>query len=230
MKLQYTISPIKFETIEELPNGWNDDKFRELLDIMEYGDTSDLSSQELKEMCLLSLTDNDPDEAAKIVLEYVFGERLNQGQIDNISHEIINERMWEEYADLSLHEDLFNVTQILHKAYNGKFPHPEAVRLRTKISSKEKRGIELLLVKTEASLIRLLDQGMPENTLISRLFKEQLKGGDFEDAQHIIWQYKVQAEEEDSVVFELISSSYWLHDLKYAENFEGILVDEDSVP
>lgn len=228
MKLHYTIEPIKFQIIEELPHAWNDDDYKKLLDIAEYGDTSDLSSQELKEMCLLSISDNEPNEAAKLVLAYVFGERLNQGQIDNLSHEMETEKVWEEYAELSMHEEFFNATQLLYKAYNGKFPHAQAVRFKLKVTSKEKTGMELFDEDAETALIRLLVQGMPENTLINRLFDEELKGGEFKDAQDIIWQYTKEPAEDNSQVFEIISSTYWFDDLKYADTFEAALeIEED---
>lgn len=227
MKSHFNIEPITFKVIKELPNSWNENNYKELLDIMEYGDSSDLSSIELKEMCLLSLSDNEPDEAATIVLEYIFKDRLNKGQIDNISHEMIDEKIWEEYAELSLHEQFFNVNQLLYEAYNGKFPHPEAVQLKVQITAKDKSGQELLENCTEANLIRILIQGMPENTLINRLFDEQIEGDEFKDAQDIIWQYKMESNSENSVTFDIISSSYWLHDLKYSETFEAVLISED---
>lgn len=228
MKLRYTIEPIKFQTIEELPHAWNDADYKKLLDTAEYGDTSDLSSQELKEMCLLSISDNEPDEAAKLILAYVFGERLNQGQIDNLSHEMETEKVWEEYAELSMHEEFFNATQLLYKAYNGKFPHPEAVRFRMKVTSKEKMGMEIFEKDTEAGLVRLLVQGMAENTLINRLFDDELKGGDFKDAKDIIWQYTKESAEDNSRIFEIISSTYWFNDLKFAETFEAMLETEED--
>ncbi|HZJ19306.1 MAG TPA: hypothetical protein VFD35_02995 [Pricia sp.] len=228
MKLHYTIEPIKFQTIEELPHAWNDEDYKKLLATAEFGDTSELSSQELKEMCLLSITDNEPDEAARLVLAYVFGERLNPGQIDNLSHEMETEKVWEEYAELSMHEEFFNATQLLYKAYNGKFPHPEAVRFKMKVTSKEKTGMEIFEKDAEAGLIRLLVQGMPENTLINRLFDEELKGGDFKDAKDIIWQYTEEVAEENSQVFEIISSTYWFNDLKFAESFEATLETEED--
>ncbi len=228
MKLQYTIEPIKFQTIEELPRAWNDEDYKKLLDSAEYGDTSDLSSQELKEMCLLSISDNEPDEAAKLILAYVFGERLNQGQIDNLSHEMETEKVWEEYAELSMHEEFFNATQLLYKAYNGKFPHPEAVRFKMKVTSKEKTGLEIFEGDTEAAIIRLLVQGMPENTLINRLFDDELKGGHFKDAKDIIWQYTKESAENNALEFEIISSTYWFNDLKFAEAFDAMLETEED--
>lgn len=228
MKFHYSLQPIKFEIIGELPNAWSNDSYIALLDVMEYGDTSDLSPQELKEMCMLSLSDNEADEAAKIVLQYIFENRLNAGQIDNLSHEMIDEKVWEEYAELSMHEELFNATQLLYEAYNGKFPHPEAVRYTVNITCKEPMGMRVFEKEAETALLRLLVQGMPENTLIHRLFDEQLEGGDFADAKDIIWQFKKEATGDKAMRFELISSTYWLHDLKYAEDFEAILTEEEQ--
>jgi len=68
-----------------LPNAWNDKNYRDLLEIMDYGDTSELTPDELKEMCLMSLTDNEPEDAAKIVLEYIFKDRLTNGVLYQVT-------------------------------------------------------------------------------------------------------------------------------------------------
>tara|TARA_R110002049_G_scaffold23727_2_gene84315 strand:+ start:1447 stop:2130 length:684 start_codon:yes stop_codon:yes gene_type:complete len=227
MKLHFKIDPESFKLIEELPNAWNKDNYEELLNIMEYGDTSDLSLEELKDMCLLYLSDNEPDEAATIVLQYIFGERLKKGQIDTISHDMQEEKIWEEYADLSMHEEFFNATQLLYEAFNGKFPHPEAIQFKVKITAMEKSGYDFFDEDTEANLIRLLVQGMEKNTLINRLFDEQIEDGDFEEAQDILWQYKKEKDSESTTSFDIISSKYWLHNLKYAEAFEAVLITND---
>ncbi len=223
MKLNFSITPIKFAVFTELPNSWTKDDYLKLLELMEYGDTANLTDAELKDMCLLSLSDNDPDEAAKIVLNYLFGSRLTSGQIDNLSHEMIEEHMWEEYAELDLHETFFNAAQLLYEAFNGIFPHPEAAGFKVAIGPKEKMARSLFDKNTEMSLIRLLVQGMPQNTLINRLFEDQLAGGDFEDAKHIIWQYKMEPAQDGTLIFDIISSLYWFHDFKYAESYPAIL-------
>ena len=227
MKLHFNIEPLKFKTLEVLPGAWSDDDYKKLLEIMDYGDTSSLSSKELEEMCMLSIADNDPDEAARLVLNYVFDERLNTGQTENISHEMTTEKIWEEYAELDMHEGFFNVTQLLYKSFNGKFPHPEAVQLEVKITAKDKQGITFLETDTEAGLLRLLAQGMPDNTLINRLFDDQLKGDEFKDAKDIIWQYKEMEKSEKSITFNIVSSTYWLQDLKFIDAFDAEFIDED---
>ena len=224
MKHLFTINPKSFKVVHELPNAWSNTDYTKLLEIMDYGDTSGLNPNELKEMCLLSITDNDPEEAAKLLLEYIFQDRLNSGQIDNISNEMVEEKIWEEYADLSMHEEFFNVTQILYDAYNGKFPNPEAVVMNIEFAAKNPKSIAVFESDIEANLIRLITSGMPENTLIKRLFDDQLNGEDFPDAKDIIWQYKKTATEGDKLVFEIISSTYWFHDFKYIESYEAELI------
>ena len=190
---------------------------------MDYGDTSGLNPNELKEMCLLSISDNEPEEAAKLILEYIFQDRLNAGQRDNISNEMVEEKIWEEYADLSMHEEFFSATQILFDAYNGKFPHPEAVVMQIEFTAKNPKSIAVFESEIEANLIRLITSGMPENKLIKRLFYDQLNGEDFPDVKDIIWQYKRTATEGDKLVYKIISSTYWFHDFKYIEEYEAEL-------
>ena len=227
MKSAFNIELLKFSTIYELPNGWTSLNYKELLEAMDYGDTSDIAEMELKEMCLMSLSDNDPEEAAKIVLEYVFKDRFNAGQIQNLSHEMLDESMWEEYADLAEHEEFFNVHQLLYQAYNGKFPYPEAVQFKIQITTKNKEELAILDENSEPLIIRLLAQGMPENTIINRLFTENMKGGQFKEAKDIIWQLKKEKSTEYSVVFEIVSSEYWFKDLKYVNGFDAEILLPD---
>jgi hypothetical protein len=227
MKLHFTVELLKFEIIEELENGWNTDDYRALLVAAEYGDTSEIADEELKEMSLIALSDYEPEEAAKIVLTYIFAGTLNAGQVNNLANEMLDEKMWEEYADLSLHEQFFSVSQLLYQAFKGKFPHPEAVRCRVKIDAEEKAGYAIFEKDTETALLRILVQGMPPNTLISRLFEDQVSEGEFREAKDIIWQFKEEVED-DALIFELISSEYWLRDLKYAEPFEAVLTQAET--
>ena len=221
--MKYRIELKKFETIRELPNSWDNDNYAELLEIMEFGDTATIPSSELKEMCMLSLTDFEPSEAAEIVLKYLFKDNLSSSQIANLSHEMLHEKMWEEYADLSLHEQFFNAGQLLFQAFNGKFPQPEALRFKLELEAAKKEDMSVFKSDFEASIIRLLVAGMPKNTLLNRLFSEQLEGQAFPDAKDIIWQYNRESLGDKSMVIEVISSVYWFHDLKFTVPFEAEL-------
>lgn len=195
---------------------------------MDYGDTTALLDSELEEMCLLSLSDNETHEAAKIVLKYLFKDRLNKGQVENLSHEMLNEHPWEEYSDLSMHETFFNAGQLLYKAYNGKFPNPKAIHFKVTFTVKSKIMLAVFEEDTEEQIIRILAQGMPENTLLKRLFKEELANGGLEEAKDIIWQLKKISHEETFVTYDLLSSNRWFGDMKYAEDFEAIIDIEND--
>tara|TARA_R110002050_G_scaffold261556_1_gene401575 strand:+ start:32455 stop:33141 length:687 start_codon:yes stop_codon:yes gene_type:complete len=221
MKTFFKVEKLKFNSIQELPNSWNNQNYSDLLDLMDFGDTSELTPEELKEFCLMTLADNEPEDAAKIVLEYIFKNKLNKGQIENISIEMLDEKMWEEYADLSMHEDFFNVTQLLYQAYNGKFPTPKAVMFQVKVTANSKEELSVFNDFPEAPLIRLLVKGLSENTLIYRLFEEQVEGFKFKDAKDIIWQLTIEKKEEKTLLFNVISSTYWFHDFKYVDTFEA---------
>jgi hypothetical protein len=222
MKIKYHVSCPEFKTIKELQGFWTNQKYKDILDLLDFPDVESIEQNELKDMCYMALTDNEPEESAKIVLEYIFKDKLNDGQISNLSHEIVSEKLWEEYADLSLHEDFYNVTQLLYDAYNGKFPNPNAVRFTVNVKANKAEDLDVFSKDLEASLIRLLAQGMPENTLLKRLFEDQLNGEDFIDAKDIIWQY-TQTKNDNEITFTLLSSTYWFLDFKYVDSFEAEL-------
>ncbi|MGB3152722.1 MAG: hypothetical protein WBB27_18850 [Maribacter sp.] len=221
MKKIFTVKRNGYKTITELPSSWIEQDYRALLEIMEFDGIAELAAAELKEMCLMSLTDNEPEDAAKLVLEYVFKEKLNSGQIDNLSNELLDEKLWEEYADLSMHENFFKVHQLLYDAFEGTFPHPEAVSFTVSIIGKEKGVSQIFDEYPEASLIRLLVKGLPPNNLIYRLFDEQIDGEKFPEAKDIIWQLKMEKGQENELIFNVISSTYWFKDFKYVDGYEA---------
>mgnify|MGYP003116181840 CR=1 FL=1 len=229
MNTLYKAEILNFDIILELPNSWNTNKYKELLEVMDYGDISEIPEAELKEMCYMSIADNEPEEAARLILGYVFNDRLNEGQIDNLSNEMREEKMWEEYAEIGYHEDFFNTGQILYDAFNGKFPHPEAVEFEVKITSDKIKDLLIENSVSEAALIRLLAQGMPENTLINRLFTEQLSATTFEEAANIIWQTSTEVQSDTTALVKVISSKYFFQDLKYVETFEGKTHNDEEV-
>jgi len=229
MNTVYKVSIINFDSILELPDYWDNQKYRDILGVMDYGDISEISNAELKEMCYMSIADNEPEEAARLILGYVFNERLNEGQIDNLSNEMREEKMWEEYAEIGYHEDFFNTGQILYDAFNGKFPQPEAVEFEVNITSDKLKDLLIDNKISEAALIRLLASGMPENTLINRLFTEHLSSTTFNEAVNIIWQSSTEVQSDTTVLVKVISSKYFFQDLKYVESFEGKTHNDEEV-
>ncbi|MBC7923759.1 MAG: hypothetical protein H7Z75_22010 [Ferruginibacter sp.] len=224
---KFSIERLSFGTLSELPNSWQNQDYRELFRKMNYDNPDELKDSELKEMCLMSFTDVEPDEAAQIVLAYLFREALTEGQIENLAPQMMTEKLWEEYPELSLHEGFFKATQLLYAAYNGKFPRTEAVRFRIRLTAEDGGDLAIFDAHPEAPLVRLLAQGMSGSALINRLFSHQLEGARFDEAKHILWQLDTIEKEKDHVVFEVTSSSYWLDDFKYADSYQAT-THEDS--
>ena len=217
----FKVEILSFDLINELPNSWDKSDYLALLNNMDYANPEEIKDAELKEMCLMSLTDFETPESAKIVLDYVIGDRLTDGQIENLSHEMNTEKLWEEYPELSLHPDFFRATQLLYQAYNGKFPRAEAVQFKVKITADKSEDLEIFETNPEAPIVRLLAQGMSDRSLIHRLFSDQLEGTHFEEAKSILWQLNKISGDANSLTYEIVSSAYWLDDIKYADTYEA---------
>ena len=222
MKLDCTVDVWDFKTIQRMDGFWTPQKYIDLLNLMDYSDTAAVAVEELEEMCLLALSDNRPEESAELVLSYVFGDALRIGQVKALADDIIDEKLWVEYADISKHEQFFNCGQLLYEAYGGTFPKPEAVSFKVRITSKATEIKAVGNDNIETDLIRLLAQGMPENALINRLFEKQLIEGNFAEAKDIIWHLS-QSQIGLSKEFKIISSGYWFDDLKFTDSFRAVL-------
>ena len=172
-------------------------------------------------MCLMALADLEPAEAAQTVLEHLFEDQLTAGQIENLAHQMLTEKLWEENPELDQHQGFFKATQLLYTAYNGKFPRTEAVQFQVQLTAQAPADLAIFEEQPEAPLLRLLAQGMPDNALLKRLFHEQLDGTSFPEAPAIIWQLRPVSQTEQSITFDVVSSAYWLEDFKYADSYQA---------
>jgi len=217
----FTAERLSFDTLSELPNSWQPQDYKALLLKTGYDNPDELAPDELKTMCLMALADLEPGEAAQLVLEHLFEDQLTAGQIENLAHQMLTEKLWEENPQLEQHEGFFKATQLLYTAYNGKFPRAEAVQFQVQLTTEDPNGFHLFDAQPEAPLLRLLAQGMPDNALLKRLFHEQLDGASFPEASAIIWQLRPVMQSDNSAVFEVVSSAYWLDDFKYADSYQA---------
>jgi hypothetical protein len=177
---------------------------------MNISDAATFKPEELKEMLYMAITDFEPEEAAEIVLTYKLNERLSAGQIQNIAHDMLEEKVAEQYADPSFHYDLFNINQLLFRAFKGKFPNTEASVIMIEAISNQ--NLEL----NKEVLTKALAQSLSESSIIQRLYEDQVMGlTDFGDAEKIIWLYNPKGEN----TYEIITSRYWI-DKEDIENGE----------
>jgi hypothetical protein len=219
----FTVERLSFQHLAELPNAWQPADYLALLNQLDYESPEAIAPAELKEMCQLAITDLEPAEAAEAVLTYTAAEDLTKGQIDQLAHQMQTEKLWEENPNFALHQKFFNATQLLYDAYNGKFPHPQAVEFKVKITATNPADLSVLDHEPAATLLRLLAPGLSDRALLHRLFSDQLAGGDFPEATSILWQLTPSEKNADSVVYDIISSDYWLEDFKFADTHEATL-------
>lgn len=216
--MNYKVQINTLESIDAIPNYWTDKDYLQLLELFDFPDSKSIKSENLLEMLQMAITDYEPADAARVLLQYKLSELLNEGQMDQMSRDMLLDKISEEYPNISLHYTLYNINQLLFKAFNGTFPNIKATLLQLTISGNE--GNRKF---TKAELLRLLYKGLSPGNLLVRMFEEQLTTAvDFPDADSIIWEWNT----EDNSNYQVVTSEYWLsrEDVVHGE-FEGIIAE-----
>lgn len=223
MNNKYQVTVEELKEIHELPNAWTQLQFKGLLEHIEYEGISEIADEELKEMTCLALSDFTPEEAEVKVLEFRLGDKLNKGQRLNIAEELRSERIWEEYAEIKLHEELFNVSCMLFWAFPRKFHEPDIIRVKLSVRSINSASEINLKKPTAAFIARLLNDGMDEHNTIYRLFEDSLTSNAFPEAEDIIWSFEDLGyqETDHSNTFIIYTSWNWIDEIKGVKNYES---------
>jgi hypothetical protein len=218
--MKFTIKLIKIKSIEKIEGYWKNEDYINLLELFDYPDTSDIPEAELFEMLSMAISDYEPEEAAEVVLTYKLNGILKASQINNISHEMLNDKISEEYSDISLHYSLYNINQLLYEAYNGKFPNTLASRIDIELSFADKVEI------TKEIVLRTIGDLLSETSLLKRLYDEQLDSEkELKDADSIIWDLKPLGENN----YQLITSDYWLNNEDFEKDEYSGTLEEDEI-
>ena len=187
------------KTVEEFKDAWTNADYIELLDRFGFPDAKNSKPEELKELLFMAITDYEGPEAAAILLNYKLSEHLNENQIDQMSHDMLMDKISEEYSDISLHHELFKINQLLYHAYDGTFPSAKATIIDFEITPNENITKEVVL--------KVLAHTLANNNIIKRLFAEQIAGNEaFEEAENIVWE--LNSNEGNS--YRMITSEYWI--------------------
>jgi len=215
--MKYTLKINSIRSVDELEGSWNNADFVALLAKFDYADADKLKQNELKDFLFMAISDFEPDEAATIVLDYKLSEVLTEGQIDNLSHEMTREKVSENYSDISIHKILFDINQLLYKAYNGKFPKAIANVIDFEMRAENEDEI------TKAIVLQSFAIGLSDRNLIIRLFKEQLEGKAlFPEAEGILW----NLESKGNAQYRVTTSEKWLK----KEDFTNLEYECDVTP
>jgi len=212
--MKYQIKINSLESIDEIPNYWTENDYRQLLELFDFPDAQSIKAENLLEMLQMAITDFEPADAAKVLLQYKLSDELNEGQIDQMSHDMLLDKISEEYPNISLHYALYNINQLLYKAFNGSFPNTKATQLEFEITNNDAKT-----AFSKADLLRLLQKGLAPSNLIVRMFEEQLTtSADFPDADSILWEVRT----DDGLNYQVVTSEYWLsRDDVVSGDFEG---------
>ena len=200
--MKYAIKIHKISTVNTLPDAWNISDFKELLEKFGFADAEGNDSNELQELLFMAIADYEPNEAAAIVLTHKLSEFLNEGQIEQLSHEMLLDKISEEYPDIGLHKELFSINQLLYKAYNGKFFNTEATIVDFEISPIANAETKI----TKEIVLKCFAKNLDTHNVMIRLFGKQLNATEeFEEANDVIW----ELQKNDSS-YKMITSDYWM--------------------
>ncbi len=202
MKISLKILDIK--SIREIDGYWSKEDYINLLEEFNYSEAKDSSPSELRELTEMAITDFEPHEAAEILLRYKFSGKLNEGQIKNLSHEMLDDNESEEYPDISLHYPIFCINQLLYKSYNGVFQNGKATKLQFELSLRESANSGV----TKEIVLMAFGKIIDDNSLVKRLFEDQFNGEvPFNDAEMILWELHSKGQN----IYTLITSDYWIN-------------------
>ena len=217
MKVNIEIKSIY--AIDEIPNYWTTEDYIALLDAFGFEDGKSLNPEGLFEMLQMAISDFEPNEAAKIILAYKLSNDLSEGQIDQISNDMLIDKVCEEYPEIHLHKHLFSINQLLFKAYNGIFPNAKASSIKFSVANNE------IGVLSKSYVLKAFNNALNDSNLIRRLFDDAMTTeNDFPDAESIVWELNST----DNINFELITSEYWMDRESFlAMEFEGEILKSE---
>ena len=216
--MKYKIEIENIEIVDEIENYWTNDDYVALLEKFDYPDGSKAEKGSLKELLFMAISDFEPREAAVIVLEYKLSDRLSEGQIQQVSVDMLIDKVCEEYREIGLHSTLFYINQLLFKAFNGKFPNAKAIVIDCKISSLDDEVSNKL---SKENVLKVFASGLSDSNIINRLFDQAMHfNAAFPEAEDILW----DLETSDNINFKFTTSEYWIgkEDI-LSSDFEGVL-------
>jgi hypothetical protein len=199
-------------TLNEIKDYWTNEDYTKLLEEFDFPDAKSVKKENLKEMLFMAIADFETNDAAKTLLEYKLGDQLNEGQMDSLSHEMTVDKVAEEYPEPNLHYDLFNINQLLFKAYNGKFPNTEATEITFTVQDDD----DIEIGTNREILAKIIAGGLKGSCLVKRLYAEQLAGeAEFTDAHKFIW----TIENPEKNKYKILTSQYWIDKDDIMESF-----------
>ncbi len=191
MKPKFELKINTVEKVHELPESWPEASYLDLLKQLEFDGADDVPADQLRDYAIMALQDLEPAEAAAALVELTIGDRLSDGRKQNLATEMPTDRCWEEYPDLSCHEAIFNAQILLNQAFS-ETPVPEINKVGATLSSLNQAAEQFLIdhptMIPETVIVRCLAAAAADDSILNRLFEDQIAGGNFPEAENIVWQ------------------------------------------
>jgi hypothetical protein len=201
--MKFTITIKNVATIEEITDYWQHQDYINLLEQFGFPDAQSIKPENMKDMLYMAITDFEPSEAAAMLLNYKLSTRLSKGQIGQISNDMLLDKVSEEYPEIDLHYDLFNINQLLYKAYNGKFPNAKATVVVFEMKPVDGFDKEI----TKEIVLKSFSHAISGGNVMKRLFEEKMTTDlPFKEAEAVVW----ELHKKDETSFTFITSEYWL--------------------
>jgi hypothetical protein len=216
--MNYQVKIQSINTVDEIKEYWSDDDYVQLLGKFDYPEASSAKKENLSELLSMAITDFEPNEAAAIVLQYKLSDLLNEGQIQQISNDMLIDKICEEYPEIGMQAALFHINQLLFKAYNGKFPNAKATVIEFSMTPSKEEATKKL---TKENVLKLFSTGLSDRNIIKRLFDDQMhQNAAFPEAENILWDLTTS----DEINYKLNTSENWLKSEDFmASEFECVL-------
>ena len=224
-KTNYKIEIKKIDTVEEIPGYWTTEDYVSLLEKFAYPDAGAADKDSLEELLLMAITDFEEREAAVILLDYLLADDLSEGQIQQLSNEMLIDKVCEEYPVIELHSRLYAINQLLYKAYNGKFPNAKATLIECSFEVTDQ--VEASVKLTKESALKLFSTGLSDRNIIKRLFEAPMnQNAAFPEAEGILWNF----ESNDGINYTISTSENWIKKDDFLNfEFEGALEEVKEV-
>ncbi len=222
-KIKLQVENVAHENLSEIPGTWQKEDYLKILEEFGFADADTLGDKELPEMMLMAITDEEPNQAAENLMALYLADDLNEGQMSQIASDMQLDKIFEEYPEIGLHHRLFNINQLLRKAYNGKFPDGQAVKINFSLTDTDSTFGSAEEITSEI-ILKALEKAMPDNSIVKRLYPDELAGKkELSDADSIVWKRSV-TKAGGKYEVEIISSDYWLGDILDHPSYEAQVI------
>lgn len=202
--MKYEIKINEVTILEEVPNYWTNTDYINLLEKFNFPDAKNMQPENLREMLFMAMSDYEPNESAAMVLAYKFSDKLSEGQIAQISNDMMLDKVSEEYPEIDMQYNLFSVNQLLYKGYNGKFLNAKAIAINFNIKAVNESEREI----TKQLVLKSFNAGLSDSNIIKRLFSDEMTTDqNFDDAEAILW----ELQHNENHNYTLITSEYWIN-------------------